>query len=278
LIGLDSTASRTSLVELAVRWARQSSATLVGLAIVDEPGIRAIEPAFPVGGTPGVDPVYYVGYESRLTEAEASAASILQDFSAVCSASEVAHAQIKAVGSPVAMIEEEAQCCDLILIAQRPRFRFSQRDKTSDDTLFALLKNAPRPIVAVPEVSASLGSVLVAYDGSLQASRALAAFEATELGERVPVHILSVDRSAFDAARHAEQARRFLAHHGIEAHPLTIESSLDPAAVIQEQIRRLGASLLVMGACGQPVLREFFVGSVTRRMLKESDIPLFLFH
>ncbi len=33
-----------------------------------------------------------------------------------------------------------------------------------------------------------------------------------------------------------------------------------------------------MGAYGQPSLREFFLGSVTRRMLAECPVPLFLFH
>jgi nucleotide-binding universal stress UspA family protein len=33
-----------------------------------------------------------------------------------------------------------------------------------------------------------------------------------------------------------------------------------------------------MGAYGQPVLREFFVGSVTRTALGECPIPLFLYH
>jgi nucleotide-binding universal stress UspA family protein len=48
--------------------------------------------------------------------------------------------------------------------------------------------------------------------------------------------------------------------------------------VIQEHVRSLGAALLVMGAYGQPVLLEFFVGSVTRTMLQASPVPLFLFH
>ena len=54
------------VTELGIRWAKRHGAMLVGLAVVDEPGIRAIEPSGPVGGTPGLDPVYYMGYEARL--------------------------------------------------------------------------------------------------------------------------------------------------------------------------------------------------------------------
>ena len=68
LIGLDAPKHSAVVADLGIRWAQRSGATLVGLGIVDEPGIRAIEPAFPVGGTPGVDPVYYMGYEARLAE------------------------------------------------------------------------------------------------------------------------------------------------------------------------------------------------------------------
>jgi nucleotide-binding universal stress UspA family protein len=33
-----------------------------------------------------------------------------------------------------------------------------------------------------------------------------------------------------------------------------------------------------MGAYGQPVLREFIVGSATRKALEECPVPLFLYH
>ena len=61
------------------------------------------------------------------------------------------------------------------------------------------------------------------------------------------------------------------------AHP--IESlEHEPAAVLLEQVRRLAAGLIVMGAYGEPVLREFFLGSVSRTLLKESPVPVFLAH
>jgi hypothetical protein len=68
LIGLDTPRQADTLVELGIRWAKPTGATLVGLGIVDEPGIRAIEPAFPIGGTPGVDPVIHMGYEARMAD------------------------------------------------------------------------------------------------------------------------------------------------------------------------------------------------------------------
>ena len=50
------------------------------------------------------------------------------------------------------------------------------------------------------------------------------------------------------------------------------------AGVILDQVRRLNADLLVMGTYGQPIFREFFIGSVTATILKESHVPVFCFH
>ena len=70
----------------------------------------------------------------------------------------------------------------------------------------------------------------------------------------------------------------FLASHGIDATPSVAVTSRSPAESIIERVESLDAGLLVMGAYGQPVLREFFIGSVTRRLLNESPVPIFCFH
>ena len=186
--------------------------------------------------------------------------------------------EVKSVGSPDELIAAEAQSCDLVLLARGSHFHFTAREDDTDEILKKILKDVPRPIVVVPATPVPDGPIVIAYDGSLQAARALAAFQTTGLGESREVHIVSVAASAAVAAEHAERAREFLSHHQIEAVPVVQESSAPPATVILEQIGRLHAGLLVMGAYGQPGLREFFLGSVTRTLLQETPVPLLLFH
>ena len=81
-----------------------------------------------------------------------------------------------------------------------------------------------------------------------------------------------------ESGQHADRARQFLIAHRIDAVPVVVESSASPARSILEKVGNLGAGLLVMGAYGQPTLREFIVGSVTRTILEESSIPVFLFY
>jgi nucleotide-binding universal stress UspA family protein len=278
LIGLDRPKHATVLLELGIRWARRTGATLVAMGIVDEPGIRSIEPAFPVGGTAGVDPVYYMGYEARLADVHRQVGRLLNRFAVTCDEAGAAHTEMKVVGSPHERIEVEAQTCDLVLLARGSHFRFVAGDDEGDDTLKKVLKNAPRPIVVVPSAKCSEGPIVIAYDGSLQAARALGAFQATGLGESGEVHVVSVAASAGEAAVLAAHARKFLSRHKVEVIPHALPSSAPAALVILEQVQRLNAGLLVLGAYGQPVLREYFVGSVTQTALEQSPVPLFLYH
>ena len=278
LIGLDAPDHAAVLTELGIRWAKRTGATLVGLGIVDEPGIRSIEPAWAVGGTPGKDPVYYMGYEPRLADVHQQVGQLLDQFAARCAEAGVAHAERKQVGSPYELLAAESQSCDLVLLARELHFRFTGRDNEGAETFRAVLRDSPRPIVVVPATTGPDGPVAIGYDGSLQAARAVWAFQATGLGESGRVDIISVGSRAAEAAQHADRAREFLGFHGIDAAPCVLESAASPAKVILEQSGRLGAGLLVMGAYGQATLREFIVGSVTRTVLSESPVPVFCFH
>ena len=52
----------------------------------------------------------------------------------------------------------------------------------------------------------------------------------------------------------------------------------DVLDVLLEHVHQVQASLLVMGAYGRSSPREFFGGTVTRTMLRESPMLLFLYH
>ena len=239
LIGLDPLYHNDVRMDLLIGWGQQRGATLVGLGIVDEPGIRALEPAWPVGGTPGVDPVIYRGYEGRLAEVNRQVDLVLERFAAGCGKAALSHVESKASGSPHELIEHEAQTCDLIVLARGADFRFRARDDDADDTIQRVLKNAPRPLLITPDGAFPPGPVAVAYDGSLQAARALAAFQATGIAERGPVHVVTIDYNTLDATRHADRAVKYLAYHKVEAIPHVLPPSANPAQTILDNVRQL---------------------------------------
>lgn len=278
LVGLDMAEHVGNLTELAIRCARGHECVLVGLAIVDEPGIRAIEPEKPVGGTPGVDPVYYVGYHARMTAVHRQAEHLLRQFAEICAKSAVAHEEVKRVGDPIEWISADAKSCDLVVLAAGFHFRVTAQDARPDESLRKLLKRTPRPIIVVPAGPLKSGPIVIAYDDSPLAARALAAFQATKLGASGEIHIISVDSNGDLAARHATLGRMSLEKHGIRTVIHPVASPDPPDRVILEQVEHLNAGLLVMGAYGRRAVREFFLGSVTHEVLHNSRVPLLLFH
>jgi nucleotide-binding universal stress UspA family protein len=279
LIGLDEPGHAAALEELGIRWARRFGAKLLGLAAIDEPGIRAIEPLGPIGGRPGVDPVYYMGYQYRMTYYRRQAERLLDEFAARCAAAGVKHAEITTLGPPDEMIEREARACDLVLLPRRSHFRFTADEDAGDEPLLKrVLKHAPRPVVLVPEEPWPEGPIVIAYDGSPQADHALSAFLATGLAGSGRVHVVSVSTRAVEASHQADSARQVLAENRIEAMTHAVESGLPQATILLQHVRHIEAGLLVVGARGQPSLWDFFLGHAALTGLLECPVPLFLFH
>ena len=155
----------------------------------------------------------------------------------------------------------------------------------------ALLKDEPRPLAAavaaegrapvltVPETLRRLDlarPILIAWNGSSEAAAAMRA-SVPLLAHAANVQLLEVEDKI--AAYPRDLAARYLARHGIEVEIVQkrpIEGSVSDT--IEGAARELGASMIVMGAYGHSRLREFFLGGVTRNLLRDCGLPLFLAH
>jgi nucleotide-binding universal stress UspA family protein len=272
LIGLDGSPYSTSAVDLGIQWARRFDAMVVGLGIIDEPSITRPEPV-PLGA----GHYKHQADATRLHRAHRQVEQFLGQFALRCQEAGVASKLLEETGPPAEVIIREGQRFDLVVLGKQTYFQFATQDGPCD-TLSTVIRSAPRPVVTIPEKLGAGNSVVIAYDGSLQAARTLQAFEGSGVYQGCAVHIVSIAPQHAEAARHADRAAEFLRFHDVrvEVHPLA--SSAKPAGVLLDQIRQHNGSLLVMGAYGQPMLREFFLGSVTRTLLKESPVPLFLYH
>jgi nucleotide-binding universal stress UspA family protein len=270
LAGLDGTPDSQAVLTLGIQWARRYDASLVGIAVIDEPGIH--------GPEEWVMPSYFERLDRKLLHDLTRRSEQVLGMAALrCAEEGVAFKPLEDVGDPWIQILREAQRYDLILLGRETHFQFGS-ERMADETLTRILRSSPRPVVVVPTSIGAGEAVLIAFDGSLQASRALHAFEASGLGRARDVHVVSIAAEHKVAADHADRAVEFLAHHAIKAVPTALASSDAPAATLLDRAKAFGAGLIVMGVYGQPVLQEFFVGSTTRTILKETTVPLFVSH
>lgn len=272
LVGLDGSDDAASALELGIRWARRFDALLVGLGVIDEPGIHGAEETW-------LGEVYFRQINERLTkDVRREVDRILERAALRCSEAGVAFKPLEDVGTPHERILTEAQRYDLIIMGQRTHFRFGWSE-SADDTLRRVLSENPRPVVTAPRVPGpEEGPVLVAYDGSVQAARALQAFRATGLHQGRKVLVLSACPDKVEAARKADRAVEYLGLHGVSARPIALSTDKGPSGVILHQAGETRAELIVMGAYGKSTLREIFLGSTTKAVLKDSPAPVFLSH
>jgi nucleotide-binding universal stress UspA family protein len=273
LLGLDGSDDCLGAVELGIRWARQFDCLLVGIGVVDEPTIRG---AHPLGK---ISPSYQAAYNQLLKENRHQVERALERFAIRCSEEQVACKLLEDEGPPCEKILTELQRYDLLILGCKTHFRHGS-ERHVCQTLENVLRNTPRPVVAVPAqpLVANGEAIVVAYDGSPPAARALQALVATGLCAQREVRIVTVhSESSLEAARIADHAVEFLRFHEIDATrvPLVGHSS---ANLFLEHARQNHASLIVMGAYGQTRVTEFFFGSTTCEVLQKTSVPLLLYH
>lgn len=148
----------------------------------------------------------------------------------------------------------------------------------------AIIFGSGRPTMILPHERKRRGAVsldvaIVAWDFSRAATRAIA--DAMPMLQRAKrVHVLTVgNEKALDPDQSGSELAAYLARHGIE----TVVDHVDAAgrkigAVLEAQIDKSQADVLVMGAFGHSRLRQFVLGGATRSMLMTPPVPVFLSH
>jgi nucleotide-binding universal stress UspA family protein len=140
-----------------------------------------------------------------------------------------------------------------------------------------------RPVVLAPKSapSSALKTIAIAWKDAPEAARAITA-SMPLLAKAQRIEILSAsegDSKATQCVDCSDRIVKQLRWHGLNAHGHFVVPGgrAIPDAVIESAIER-GADLLVMGAYGHSRLRESVFGGFTRRILRGSELPVFLFH
>jgi nucleotide-binding universal stress UspA family protein len=173
-----------------------------------------------------------------------------------------------------AFLASASLCADLIVVG-------GMADSASHSVrrlVTKLLSKSHSLIVAASRDGSGLdlqGAALVAWDGSGPAASALQR-AVPLLALASAVAILEVGLTAEDFT--GEQAATYLSRHGVHASVHRVPQVVDFADTILAQAKKLRAAYCVMGAYKNPPLSEAIFGGVTRTLLAQSDLTLFLGH
>ena len=188
-----------------------------------------------------------------------------------------AHARIMHAGFTTArdQIVRAARVNDLTIL-QRSRGALSLEKDLAEECLF----NSGRPIIAVPPDWArqfALKKVLVAWDGSAKAARAIGdAMPLLAAAEQVAVISVLGDRPDKTLIPGAEVAEHLSRHcRSVTLSEITAKDG-DVAGALARHCEAEGADLLVMGGYGHNRFREMLLGGVTQTMLSHGPVPAFM--
>lgn len=175
-------------------------------------------------------------------------------------------------GDSVEMTLKQGRFHDLAVFARTPERR----------VLEAAILGTGRPVLIAPKKAPEnlAPTVAVAWKDTADASRALmAAMPVLIKADKILVLTAEEGKGQQATINSAERVVRYLAWHGLsgEAHYVPHSERSGAEALVQTALDNR-ADLLVMGGYGHSRLREFVLGGVTREILRDCPLPVFMFH
>lgn len=144
--------------------------------------------------------------------------------------------------------------------------------------LRAVLFESGRPTIVVPHgwKDFSADRVIIAWDGSAAASRAVAsAMPFLKAASEVVVVSYVDDKDLSSSAAGADLAVA-LSRHGVNVSSKDLPAGGDVAKSLFEQAGLFRADMIVMGAFVRSPLREWLFGGVTQAVLGSSPVPVLM--
>lgn len=140
-----------------------------------------------------------------------------------------------------------------------------------------------RPVIVVPaspERYAPAGTIVMAWDGSAEAARAINdALIFLTSASRVVLLVGVLAEQDEEAGPETDDMVTHLKRHGVETELVRVKTTEgDLGKALLSKATELGADLMVMGAFHHSRWREFILGGVTLTVLEAANIPLFMAH
>lgn len=272
LVPLDLSPFADAATACACSVAKRHHAQVDGMVVLDIPEIMGMNTPF----NGWLLPEELKAEKQRYDEAKQRIGDALRHFAESCEPRSVSHLEAEFQGVPADCILEAAALHDLVVMGLRTHFRPGTSGNVSD-SLERILLSPSAPILAIPnsdEDPAKWKQVVVAFDGSPNACRALKEFTRFAQPYQFEVTILN---AAKDKA-HGEAVVKSAAAY-LRAHQLTkIETIVTDGGihkVIDEEYID-SADLVVAGIHSKKLLKDFFVGSLTRKLIDYGHTPLLL--
>ena len=269
---LDASVAGKTACTYAIDLAKHHQAELLGVAVLDTPWLTATQPE-PLGGS-----AFKIRHDEEIIRSTQShIEEMLTEFKSVCAKENISCQAIEIEGFPANEIEMASYQGDLIVVGKTTDFHF-ELDTDSDITVRHVAHDNPRPLIVIPKIPEKSDVILVAYDGRIRSSRALHMFLLLNLGKGKRLHIVNVNENVSEGEELVSLALKLCESHGVKAEGQVLNPVYSTEETLLDLARMLKAEMIVLGAFGHTLLRDALFGSCSGKILKKSEIPLFVHH
>lgn len=230
----------------------------------------------PVGMAPS--PAYPAFYEDLVQSVKQQAERVIAEARQVFEGSQVQVDFQVREGIVRDTILEEARTVDLLCLGRHGEHG-EWEDGDLGSTVQKVLRRSQRPVLITPTEFRPLNKLLVAYDASRHANRALRVACGLSSDVGLPMMVVTVAQEEGDRPKSEavlDEARQLVAPY----EDVTAEFSLlvgeEEEAVLIDHVEQSECDLIVMGAYGLSRIREWLLGSTTAGVLARSTRPVLL--
>ncbi len=272
LVTVDGSEYSAAAVGYAVALARRSSARVTLLSVVD---IVALEGPFlaDLSGIVGVVP--YLDLQQQVRESLVEKAKlVLETHAATVNAAGLECATRIETGIVSRVICESAASHDAIVVGRRGEHA-TWSGFLLGSTVEEVTRGCAKPVLITPRQERPLTRLLVAYDGSRTANRALGLAATLAGGLELPLVVVCVSSDEREGRAFLGEAEAYF-----EPHKLQLKAVLEtgsPVEGILQVAQRESCDLIIMGAWGHSRVRELFLGSTTDGILRSAELPVLLY-
>ncbi len=143
------------------------------------------------------------------------------------------------------------------------------------------LFNSGKPLIVVPKTGGSPQPqrIAIAWDGSARSARAVSdALPLLQAAQSVAVVVVGGEKDISNIAPGTELLG-YLSRHGVSGEVVSLAAKDGNAAgALRRYAQETSAELIVMGAFVHSRFRQAVLGGVTRSLLENSPVPIFLTH
>jgi len=259
--------------ETATRYAcdiaKRQSAAITGMVALDIPEIEKSVGPVPAGGLYWADKLAH----SRIKTTKRHIEALLEKFKNICEERGVKHSEAEIEGSLSELIMRQSIFYDLIVMGLRHYYYY----KNAEDpgiSLEKILRHTIAPIFAVPKDYVPVKKVVIAFDGSLPAARALQRFSHIVIAKDFEILLLIANPDKKTAEYYLRQGEVYLRAHGLTK--VKTEWTKQPIiAAMQDQYLDY-ADMVVIGLHSKSLMENFFVGSLTKYLIETAQKPLLI--